>query len=112
MNLDFIKETACPICGCNVVISEEVEFDKKTQKYTQHCNGGKWERRTFACGQRLSYCPNFSKTEFDKASPCANDQQYQEKKQRTKALIEQLNSIVANSDVEEDIKQKLKIFYY
>lgn len=61
MELQYIPDLACPICGNVVIIQETIESDGKA--LLKHSNGEQWEIRTFACGQALAYVPNFRRVE-------------------------------------------------
>lgn len=78
--LKYIKTEKCPICGCELIKSENVEVDSfNKNKYREHCNGGRWETRTFSCGYRIEYCPNFSSEEIK--GECTNNAEYLQKSQ-------------------------------
>jgi len=81
MKLKSLKEEKCPICGCNTIVQESVDMDTifDRNKIRTHANGGRWEHRKFACGLRLSYIPNFGKSEIDSYSVCRNDKKHIEK---------------------------------
>lgn len=61
VNIQFIKTTQCPVCGCDTVVGEAVEVDRlgANRKIRRHCNGTTWETREFACGYSTACIPNF-----------------------------------------------------
>lgn len=60
-----ITTTACPSCGCAVIVGEELEISTfgATRAIRQHTNGDRWERRTFLCGLVIAWIPNFRREE-------------------------------------------------
>lgn len=42
MELQFIRTTACPRCGCAAVVRESIERDAFGKNILVHCNGGRW----------------------------------------------------------------------
>ena len=62
MHLIHIKDKSCPICGCSTIIKELIETCN--DKIRTHCNGERWEHRTFLCGQEITYIPNFGRIEL------------------------------------------------
>ncbi len=61
MMLDHIKETACPECGCNSILS--------MGKMNRHTNGQWNERLKFECGMSLHYSPNFQRVQVEGDCP-------------------------------------------
>ena len=60
MQLRHINTIACPDCG-SPVSGEAVEHDNGKPRV--HTCGEQWEVRTFACGLRVHWIPNFSREE-------------------------------------------------
>ncbi|MFF2532344.1 hypothetical protein ACFVS2_25880 [Brevibacillus sp. NPDC058079] len=110
LQLQFIKEKNCPICGTHIVVEESVDVDRfgREPKIREHVHGGKWEHRRFICGMTLSYCPNFQKTEVNKYSNCKNNPVLIERiKKREEAKQKVLMFIDEIYDVDEDFKKKM-----
>lgn len=110
MNLQYLKGDNCPICGTNAVIEENVEVDRygSNPKVREHCNGGKWEKRKFICGQALEYIPNFSRTEASDRYVCQNDPAIiDKKKKREQARDSVVDFISKLTDVDEDFKNRM-----
>lgn len=57
MFLNHIKDTACPECGCDVILA--------MGKINKHSNGQWNERVKFGCGTQLHYSPNFQRVEAE-----------------------------------------------
>jgi hypothetical protein len=110
VDIDFIKTTHCPICGCQTVISESVEIENGTHKARVHTNGGKWEYRTFACGYGVHYCPNFSKEQV--VHKCDFDaDEIKKKKQNEQAkndVIAYIEDITCSDEYRERLKDAIK----
>lgn len=53
---------SCCVCGCEIVVSETIEHDTYSDhpRIRYHCNGERWEKRSFLCGMTYEYSPNFS----------------------------------------------------
>jgi|GEM_PF-2280805 len=118
MELRHIKETSCPICGCNIIENERVELDKFSDKLKVrlHCNGQQWEHRTFACGQRLSWIPNFNDVEISEFYVCSNNQEYIERKQKREKskewVIQYINSLeTVDQEFKERMAHEIKIIW-
>ena len=79
MSVQFkhMKVSACPTCGCEVVVREEIEISQrygpnsnKGKPYIrEHTNGQRWEIRTFLCGFSTTWVPNYSRAEASTACP-------------------------------------------
>lgn len=95
-----LSATECPICKNNTITSESVET--MNQEIRVHTNGGRWESRTFACGQKVSYVPNYSKDELSTNSVCKNNPELQAKAIREKEFIESLIEFVENKETVQD----------
>lgn len=65
VNLQFIKATACPWCGCTTVVMEKIDtgLNKETRRseINRHENGAPREFRDFLCGALIQYVPAVSK---------------------------------------------------
>lgn len=106
VDIDFIKTTSCPICGCQTVVSESVETDRtRRREIRRHCNGGKWEHRIFACGYHVHYCPNFCCEEV--LEKCAFDQDEAARAEKRKKLKQALVKQIDEGDCQEDYKERL-----
>ena len=109
MDLQFIKTTSCPICGCDVVHQEYVEIDDYSLQHRQHCNGTKWEHRRFACGQEIYYCPNGNREYLDKIhNTCKKDPALLEKEQKKAQAKENLFKYIEELDVDDKTKSLIK----
>jgi len=110
MNLQYIKEDKCTICGCDVIIKEYIELDVCNKlKYREHCQGGRWEHRMFACGQELSYIPNFNKTTLSDYGKCTNNKEYKMQLQKRKDFINKLKAFIKDTDDNVDDKFKYNV---
>lgn len=105
VTIRYIQTTKCPICDCDVVISEHVETEIGTAKIRQHTNGGVWEHREFACGCRIDYIPNFSKEYVGKQ--CPQDPVLLAEKQRNLAALSSVMDYIVDLDCSEEYKTKL-----
>ena len=110
MNLKYLKGEQCPVCGCTLIIEEGTEHDKFSSilEYREHCNGGRWEHRLFACGQKLEYTPNFSKTELSTYYKSTNNDEYKlikYKQQKFKEATKQF--ILSYDDVDNSSKDNM-----
>lgn len=65
-----LKVSACPTCGCNTVVKEELEVSsyQRPPQIREHCCGQRWESRTFLCGCCVGWSPNFNRPEV--LAPC------------------------------------------
>ena len=106
MDLHFIKTKACPHCGCNVVISESVEPDTFGKNILTHCNGGRWETRTFLCGYRVRYIPNFC--EEEESGECKFSREYVERQEKRSKAEEALKEFIGTLDCDDDFKRNLQ----
>lgn len=70
MNLKHIKQELCPHCGSQVV------SEYKSERL--HCNGTSEELRTFSCGFKLRYYPNFPNN-IEVSDLCTKSKEYKEK---------------------------------
>jgi len=105
VDIEFIKTTSCPVCGCKVVVSESVETEFNTTKVRQHCNGGKWEHRKFACGYHVSYCPNYMAEEV--VGKCALDPEDAIRAKKRADLKTSLINHIITGDCQDDYKERL-----
>lgn len=62
MELNHIQENECSVCGARA---------KAETQENKHCNGEWNESRSFGCGKKLSYSPNFRMTTA--VRQCPND---------------------------------------
>lgn len=105
MNLEFVKTNSCPVCGCDIVAEETVELDRDRKGIRRHANGGAWEERVFACGCRVSYCPNFRAEEIK--GRCVNDPKYIEMMKKREAAKQKLYSTIKTLDTDDEYKKRL-----
>ena len=80
MRFSNLKSKSCPKCGCDSVIREELEVEilyGKSRKIRQHCNGQQWESRTFLCGAKVDWIPNFEQDVWHTSQVCTNSPEYQ-----------------------------------
>lgn len=106
VNISFIKTIFCPICGCQTVVSESVEVDNERRKIREHCNGGHWEHRTFACGYHVYYCPNYGYEEV--IGKCKFDPDEMARAEKRKAFKQYLIQKIDDGDCQDDYKKRLK----
>lgn len=106
MNLEFVKTNSCPVCGCDIVTEETIELSRDRKSIRRHTNGGAWEQRTFACGCRISYCPNFRKEEIK--GKCVNDPKYIEMMSKRDAAKDVLYSAIEKLDTDDTYKERLR----
>jgi hypothetical protein len=109
MELKFLDVIKCPDCGCDVIVSETVERDRHSDKmqYRKHSCGGRWETRTFACGCRVEYVPNFEKTIISNGYRCYESKQYKDKLKTEQDLYDKILNFIEGCDGEERIKQSI-----
>lgn len=103
VKISFIKTTVCPICGCSTVVSESVEVFQG--RVREHCSGGRWEHRKFACGYHVQYCPNFFKELV--LGKCSADPEEAVREEKRKALKNLIISQINSGDCQEDYKERL-----
>lgn len=108
MKLENISAAQCPICGCDAITEEKVERESYSLKLRQHTNGGRWESRTFSCGQRLEYCPNFCTVDLSKSEKCTNNNQYKLALQREQIFKDKVREFIESyDDVTETCKARM-----
>lgn len=109
MDFKNLKETSCPICGCTIIESENIEIDTygNSPKVRTHCNGQRWEHRTFACGQRVSWSPNGNHSELSKFYVCRMNPEYIERKRKREKAIELTVQYIEGLEVDQDFKNRL-----
>ncbi len=71
MQFKNLKVMECPTCGCSEVVAESVDVSswQAPREIREHCNGERWERRTFLCGFEVAWCPNFGRAEVKEVCP-------------------------------------------
>lgn len=105
MNLRFIRDLVCPVCGCTTIVAESIRTDPMNMRLLTHVNGGLWESRQFLCGQVLEYIPNFERTQLSGHRVCTNNVTYKlEQKQidESKALLIQFIDSLPLTDSRKD----------
>lgn len=106
MDLCFIKTTACPHCGCAIVVRESIERDATGKNILTHCNGGRWEEREFLCGHTVAYVPNFRAEES--RGRCAFSEEYIRKMEKRQRAEESLQEFISTLDCDEEFKRNLR----
>jgi predicted nucleic-acid-binding Zn-ribbon protein len=86
--LVHLKTIDCPKCGCISV--EEESVDTSNGKIRMHTNGQRWEYRTFTCGYKAEFSPNYGRDIEADYSRCRNDEEYIEKMKKREAAIDTL----------------------
>lgn len=88
MILHHVKRIMCPLCKCTQIVRESIDHYDGSVRI--HCNGQRWETRTFLCGCEASWIPNFSK-EFVKG--CTNTQEYREKQLKRQSIQKEITRL-------------------
>jgi len=104
--LQNIRTSRCPICGSGVIINETIDIGIGKNEILKHCNGGRWETRTFLCGMIIKYIPNFSKEQYDEMS-CRDNHKLIELKQTKTKMLEETESFINSLNQDEDFKKVL-----
>ena len=104
MNLKQIKVTSCPECGAETC-AESYDVSYYSRQIQQHCNGQRWENRTFECGLKLSWIPNFERTET--TQPCTKSLVEVKKVEKRKKARESLLSFIDDLDVDDSAKKHM-----
>lgn len=90
----FNKQEVCPHCRCEVIVAESIGVSRG--EVLVHCNGGRWEYRTFLCGYSCEYVPNFSRVE--PRHSCQNAPTYKATEKQRAVLRKQIQ------DLEEQLR--------
>ena len=99
MNLKQIKEKECPGCGSRTVAETR---NKK------HTNGYWNESRTFQCGCKIEFSPNFMKTTISELNQCPyKPEQLEKKSKRDEALNKLIVYIKKTLKVDEVFKVEI-----
>lgn len=98
--LNYVKTSKCPVCGCNIVISETIDTEIGQERVLEHCHGGRWETRNFICGMTIKYIPNFSREQYDEMS-CKNNPKFVELKLRKTKMYEDTETFI-NGLIQDD----------
>lgn len=78
-----IVELTCPVCGS----------PRRSEEVTSiHCNAQQFESRSFKCGARLSWVPNFECMEV--STPCPKSASELVKQALCKQIIDRIKTIV------------------
>ncbi len=104
VEINSIRTTECPICGCKTIVSESVETFRN--QINEHCNGGRWEHRIFACGYHTHYCPNYGKEE--RLGKCAFDPEEAARAKRRETLRATLLKEIDAGECEDAYKERLR----
>lgn len=119
-----VKTKVCPICGCSEIIGESIKTENayltnhsliKSKQISQHCNGSRWETRTFLCGMVIKYCPNFSSEEYDEMDCINNIKRIERTKNRTDMLnqtLDFINNLTQDEDFKNHLLSQLSISKY
>lgn len=94
INFSHMNVTKCPECGCSVVVSESIAFwNGKKRRELLHCNGQKWETRTFLCGYSTQWTPSFSKAKA--VDQCRETESYLAKQAAADKKREEIEALKA-----------------
>lgn len=106
MELRNVTDKHCPECKAETV---SVSLDTGHRgKILVHCNGSRWERRTFECGLSVVFVPNFGTTKME--GTCKNSFEYKDRQRKRVALLDVLMPIVHDADVDEVFKDEVARF--
>lgn len=107
MKLLFVETDRCPICGCDAVIREDVEATTigGKSRIREHANGGRWETRTFACGYRVGYSPNFRRETAE--GKCSRDPELMEQNRKRNDARRAVTDCISALDVDDVYKGRL-----
>lgn len=108
MDLKFLKSKCCPICGATQIIGETIK--SSNFKIDTHCNGTQWETRTFICGQKVEFIPNFNKDINSDYETCKINADYITKINRRKEARKNIFEYIKNLDVDDDYKIKISMY--
>lgn len=103
MKLQDIKTNKCPICGCDTVVGEYVDFNEYEIKV--HTNGSRWEHRRFLCGIEICFDPNFDK-EYTKGE-CKNNPEYLKMLQKQEDDKKRLVEFCETNDIDKNIIRRI-----
>lgn len=102
MQLVHLTSETCPTCSSRTVACEQ---------RARHCNGEWFETRTYECGYKLDYVPNFSRAET--VQICTKSEEYKTSKEKRRAAVDKLFKFVADLEVDDSFKNRvLKDFSY
>lgn len=99
MKLDKIKQEVCPHCN-SLPIAET--------KDKQHSNGHWNESRTFECGHKLKFSPNFMAVSTCQFNECPNTPENLEKVKVRADALAKVNAYILKLSCDDDYKDKLK----
>lgn len=98
MDLKNIKETVCPVCNAETV---------KEERRNQHTNGFWNEERTFKCGCRIAFSPNFMRIETH--LECPNSEENKKKAAIRIKIKKDLGDFIdANQDISSEMAERIK----
>ena len=105
--IKYLKTDKCPICGETTIVAEEIEVSRDGT-VREHTNGGRWEKRTFLCGQGMRYIPNYGRDEYSEYNICKNDPVRNEYIRKKRALYSKIHDFIAEeSDLIKKDTEKL-----
>jgi len=89
MQLVHLVEENCPTCGART---------KACEQSWRHTNGAWQEYRTYECGFRVEFIPNFMKSY--PCDPCQRSTEYTDKMAKRELAIDQLMELVRELDID------------
>ena len=98
-----IRTLVCPVCGCQEIVEESVECWNGEIK--EHCNGGRWEHRKFACGFHIEYVPNFLRERC--LTKCSFDPDELAKKEQERKAKADITNLIETANCPEKFKERL-----
>lgn len=82
MELEFLKEECCSICGSQTI---------SMRKERKHCNGHYNEYREYGCKKLLHHCPNFL-GKIQVLSACERSEEFLQKKSQKQIRLNKVLS--------------------
>ena len=99
MQLLYIKEEKCSCCRAE-------PKEERVGGWHAHKECGRTEERTFECGRRLAYVPNFRRVEV--RTECPQNPAEKEKTEKRNEALTRMKSYVNRLDVDQEFKDALK----
>lgn len=96
MRLTHIPHETCPHCGANPVAETRTD---------QHCNGDWNESRSFSCGMRVRYSPNFKS--LITVNACPNTPEYRNRKEKRTTAKMAVIDLIKSADCDDEFKSRL-----
>ena len=110
MELKYIREMACPVCGCTIIVKESIETS--SGKIRTHCNGERWEHRQFVCGQELAHNPGARHTEICTYNVCTNNETYKAAQKNREEATKELHKYIDSLNISDSVKKSWKGWIY